>query len=316
VFAAMQRRVLPIAAASVLFSVALGVGAVSATTAPSAPADSASADSISGAPADSAASGTVPDPAECAQGLTLDDGVLTVATGDPAFLPYVVDDDPTSGDGFESAVAYAVAEQMGFDHDHVTWVRTTFDEAIQPGPKNFDFDIQQYGITPERSDVVTFSLPYYTTNQALVANTDTPAATAASLADVQALKLGVTSGTTSLTYVTDVIQPDSDPQIFNSNADLAAALETKQIDAIVVDLPTGIIMTVTDQLTSGIVVGQFPPADSAPGEDWGMLFEKDNPLADCVNYALLNLRASGELDEITTEWMVTAAGVPTIELDG
>ena len=93
----------------------------------------------------------MPDPAECAQGLTLDDGVLTIATGDPAYPPYVVDDDPTSGEGFESAVAYAVAEQMGFDHDHVAWVRTTFDEAIQPGPKNFDFNLQQFSITPERS---------------------------------------------------------------------------------------------------------------------------------------------------------------------
>ena len=311
----MQRRVLPIAAASILFSVAAGVGVASASTAPSPPADSASADSVSAAPVDSAATGTVPDPTECAQGLTLDDGVLTVGTGDPAYPPYVVDNDPTSGDGFESAVAYAVAEQMGFDHDHVAWVRTTFDEAIQPGPKNFDFNIQQFSITPERSQVVTFSLPYYTTTQALLANVDTAGATAATLADIQALKIGVTAGTTSLTYVTDVIQPDSDPQIFNSNADLATALDTKQIDAIVVDLPTALYMGAV-QLQNAIVVGQFPSADSAPGEDWGMLFEKDNPLAECVDDALLNMRADHELDNITTEWMVTGAGVPTIELDG
>jgi polar amino acid transport system substrate-binding protein len=299
----MDRRAIPIVAATTLVAVAIGVGSATATTAPPS------------APVDSSPMGSVPDPAACAEGLTLHDGVLTVATGDPAFPPYVLDDDPTSGDGFESAIAYAVADQLGFDHDHVEWVRTTFDGAIQPGPKDFDFNIQQYAITPERSEVVTFSIPYYTTNPALVASVDTPAAEATTLADIQALRLGVATGTTTLTYVTDVIRPDQDPQIFNSNADLKTALDTQQIDAIVVDLPTALYMAVVE-LENGVVVGQFPPADSAPGEDWGMLFEKDNPLADCVDYALMNMQASTELYNITTEWMLTANNVPVIELDG
>ena len=257
----------------------------------------------------------MPDPAECAQGLTIDDGVLTIATGEPAFLPYVVDDDPTSGDGFEAAVAYAVAEQMGFDATHVTWVRTTFDEAIQPGPKNFDFNIQQYAITPERSDVVTFSLPYYTTNQALVANTDTPAA-AASLADVQALKIGVTSGTTSLTYVTEVIQPDSDP------SDLQQQRRPRRGPRHQADRRH-----------------RRRPADRhhhdghRPDPEWdrrrpvpARRLGRRRGLGHAVREGqparrLRELRAAepagvGRSRRDHDEWMVTAAGVPTIELDG
>jgi polar amino acid transport system substrate-binding protein len=258
--------------------------------------------------------GTIPDPAACAEGLTLEDGVLTVATGDPAFPPYVIDDDPESGEGFEAAVAYAVAGQMGFAHDDVEWVRTPFEAAIQPGPKSFDFNIQQYSITEERAEVVSFSLPYYTSTQAIVALADNDAADVATLPEMQTLRLGVAAGTTSLTLIEDVIQPSSDVQVFNDNAAVVQALSTQQIDAIVVDLPTALFLAAVE-IEDGVVVGQFPPIDTAPGDQWGLLFEQDNPLVECANYALLSLRQSGELDEITTTWMEEATDVPVFDLE-
>jgi len=299
-------------AATVLMTV--GASAALATTEPPEPTDST-------APAGTAAgssvpAGTIPDPAECAAGLTLKDGVLTVATGEPAFPPYVIDDDPTNGEGFEAAVAYAVASQMGFEPDAVEWVRTPFEAAIAPGPADFDFNLQQYGITPEREEVISFSLPYYTSTHAMIALADTAAAEAASIPALQALRIGVASGTTTLQFVEDVIQPSNAPQVFNDNASVVQALSTQQIDAIIVDLPTALFLSATEeQLAEAVVVGQFPPVDSAEGEPWGLLFEKDNPLVECVDYALLNLRESGELEAITTEWMEDSTAVPLIDLE-
>ncbi len=258
--------------------------------------------------------GTIPDPAACAEGLTLDDGVLTVATGEPAFPPYVIDDAPESGEGFEAAVAYAVAEQLGFAPEDVVWTRTLFDAAIAPGPKDFDFNIQQYSITEDRLDVVSFSVPYYTSTQAIVATADSPAVDAATLPDLQALRLGVAAGTTSLALAEEFIQPDEDVQVFNTNADAVQALSTQQVDGLVVDLPTALFLAAVE-IEGGVVVGQFPPVDAAPGEDWGLLFEQDNPLVECVDYALLRLRESGELDEITTTWMEEATDVPVFDLE-
>lgn len=271
--------------------------------------DAAGTDEASTEPA-----GTIPDPAECAAGLTLEDDVLTVATGEPAFPPYVIDDDPTSGEGFESAVAYAVAREMGFDDEHVEWVRTPFEAAIQPGPKDFDFNLQQYGITPERSEVVTFSLPYFTNNHALVAFADTPAAEVATLPAIRDLRIGVASGTTTLQFVEDVVQPNEAVQVFADNAAVAQAMSTQQVDAIAVDLYTALYLTAVE-LDNALVVGQFPPTDDAEGEQWGLLFEKDNPLAECVDYAILRLRESGELDEITTQWMSSEIDVPIFDLE-
>jgi polar amino acid transport system substrate-binding protein len=258
--------------------------------------------------------GTTPDPAACAEGLTLEDDVLTIATGEPAFEPYVVDDAPESGEGFEAAVAYAVAGQLGFADDAVEWVRTPFDAAIAPGPKDFDFNLQQFSISEERLEVVSFSVPYYSSTQAIVAGPDSPAIGAASLAQLQELRLGVAAGTTSLALVEDVVQPSADVQVFNTNADAVQALSTQQVDGLVVDLPTAIYLRDVE-IEGGVVVGQFPPIDAAPGEDWGLLFEQDNPLVECVDYALLRLRESGELEEITTTWMEEATEVPVFDLE-
>lgn len=285
---------------------ATGAGTAAATTEP----PDGTATDVSAAP------GTIPDPAECAVGLTLEDGVLTVATGEPAFPPYVIDDDPTSGDGFEAAVAYAVAREMGFEPEAVEWIRTPFDAAIAPGPTDFDFNLQQYGITPDREAVMSFSLPYYTSTHAMIALPDSPAIEATSIPALQDLRIGVATGTTTLQFVEDVIQPSNAPQVFNDNAAAVTALGTQQIDAIIVDLPTALFLSATEeQLADAVVVGQFPPVDSAEGEPWGLMFEMDNPLVDCANYALLNLRESGELEAITTEWMEDSTAVPVIDLE-
>jgi len=254
------------------------------------------------------------DPAACAEGNTLSDGRLTVATGEPAFPPYVIDDAPESGDGFEAALAYAVADQMGFGEDQVSWARTTFEGAVQPGPKDFDFNIQQYSITPEREEVVSFSEPYYEVNQAILGYDDSPAADASTAAAIRDLRIGVAAGTTSLTFVTDVLQPTADPFVYNDNAAAKQALDTQQIDAIVADLPTALYVSGVE-IEGTTVFGQFPPSEGTQGEPWGMLFAKDSPLVECVNLALASLRASGALEEITTEWMSGSVNAPEIPLD-
>jgi polar amino acid transport system substrate-binding protein len=274
--------------------------------------DTASAGDTTDAGTDTTAGGaTSGDAAACAEGKTLEDGTLTIATGEPAFPPYVVDDAPENKQGFEAAVAWAVAEQMGFGDDSVTWVRTTFDEAIQPGTKNFDFNLQQYSISPERAEVVSFSDPYYSTNQAIVALDGSPAEGATSIDDLKDVRFGVQAGTTSLEFATEVIQPDSEVQVYNDNAAAKAALEADQIDAIVADLPTALYISAVE-IEGSSVVGQFPLEAGGQSDQFGMVFEKDNPLVECVNLALAALTESGELQAITEEWMVTDDVAPVI----
>jgi polar amino acid transport system substrate-binding protein len=255
----------------------------------------------------------VPD-ATCAAGKTLTDGTLTVATGEPAFEPWVVGDAPESGEGFEAAVAYAVAREMGFSAEQVTWVRTTFDEAIQPGVKNFDFNLQQYSISPEREETVSFSDPYYSSNQAIVALEGSPAEGATTVADLKDVKFGAQAGTTSLTFITDVIQPDAEPFVYDDNVGAKGALEANQIDAIVVDLPTALFISAVE-IEGSSVVGQFPGDAGETTDDFGLLFEKDNPLVECANAAIATLRDSGELQEITDQWLVTEGVAPVITVE-
>jgi polar amino acid transport system substrate-binding protein len=247
--------------------------------------------------------------ADCAAGKTIEPDKLTIATGDPAFPPYVINDaTPEDGQGFEAAVAMAVARELGFTGAAVTWVRTPFDAAIAPGPKNFDFNLQQYGITPERAQVVDFSEGYYTAPQAVFGLADSPAASASTIDDLKALKIGVAAGTTSISYVEDTIQPDQDPLIFNDNAAAKTALESNQIDAVVSDLPTAIYIT-TVEIEGTKVFGQI---EGSGTDEWGLLLAKDNPLTECVNLALQTLKDSGELDQITTTWMSDYTQAPVI----
>jgi polar amino acid transport system substrate-binding protein len=248
---------------------------------------------------------------ECAAGKTLTEGALTIATGNPAYSPWVLNDDPASKEGFEAAVAYAVATELGFEDSAVTWVRTDFDAAIQPGKKDFDFNLQQYSITDERKQTVSFSDPYYTTNQAIV-GLEGSAAVGASLADLKKLKLGAQVGTTSLAYITDVIQPDTEPLVYDDNAGAKAALEAKQIDAAVFDLPTALYVS-SVEIEGSSVLGQFPGNGDADADQFGMLFDLDNPLVDCVNIALSTLKDNGSLDEITATWLSTKADIPVIK---
>ena len=185
------------------------------------------------------------------------DGKLTIGTGEPAFFPYVIDDDPTTGKGFEAAVAYAVAEELGFAKEDVVWVRTGFDEVIAPGPKNFDFNLQQFSITDERKQQVDFSSPYYEATQAVITVEGSAAADATSIADLKDLLIGAATGTTSFQAIEETIQPTKGAQVFNTNDDAKLALEQGQVDAIVVDLPTAFYITGVE-LEGGKIVGQLP----------------------------------------------------------
>lgn len=234
---------------------------------------------------------------------TLTPGVLTIGTDTPAYPPYFVDDDPTNGEGFESAVAYAVADKLGFMPADVVWEVVPFNTSYAPGDKNFDFDINQISITPERAEVVDFSDGYYTVNQAVVAFNDSPIAGATTIAELKEAKLGAQVGTTSLDFVTEIVQPTNEPYVFNDTNDAKSALSNGQIDGIVVDLPTAYYVTAAEFENSKIV-GQFAAQEG--GEQFGLLFQKGNPLVTCVNKALTELKDSGELQTIQDTWLAGA----------
>jgi polar amino acid transport system substrate-binding protein len=235
-------------------------------------------------------------------------GKLVIGTDKPAYPPYFMDDDPTNGEGFESAVAYAVAEELGFTKDEVEWITVPFNSSYAPGPKDFDFDVNQISITPQRAKRVDFSEPYYTAPQAVVALKGSDAANAASLADLEDVRIGVQIGTTSLDAVSGSIQPSQQPKVFNDSNDVVTALKQKQVDAVVVDLPTAFFLTAA-QVPSAKIVGRF----EAPGGDaWGALLEKDSELTSCVSKAITTLESEGRLAELEDQWMGDAAGAPEL----
>jgi polar amino acid transport system substrate-binding protein len=247
-------------------------------------------------------------------------GKLTIGTDNPAFPPWFDGgtpkgskweiNDPTKGQGFEGAVAYAVADQLGFAKNEVEWVVVPFDQSFRPGPKSFDFDINQISINPQRAQNVDFSEGYYDVNQALVALKGSPLATAKSLADVTDAKLGAQIGTTSLDYINNEIQPSKEPSVYNTNNDVISALKAKQIDGIVVDLPTAFFITAV-QVPNGTIVGQFP--DAGEQEQFGLVLAKDSPLTPCVDRAVTALRDDGTLDSIQQEWLADKADAPVLE---
>ncbi|MGA9276772.1 ABC transporter substrate-binding protein [Ilumatobacter sp.] len=247
--------------------------------------------------------------AECTD--TIEDGVLTIATGEPAFFPWVIDDDPTTGEGFESAVAYAVADEMGYADDSVVWVRTTFDAAIQPGAKDFDVNLQQFSITDERRETIDMSLPYFTSNQAIVALEGSAAEGATSIADLKDVKFGAQAGTTSLDFINDVIQPTQETFVYDDNVGAKAALEANQIDAAVFDLPTALFVSAVE-IDGSSVIGQFPADSGGTTDQFGFVLEKDSPLTSCVDAALQSLTDDGSLDALTQEWLSDNTGAPVI----
>ncbi len=240
---------------------------------------------------------------------TFQPDTLTIATDDPAFPPYFVDSDPTNGKGFESAVAYAIADELGYQEDQVEWVVEPFNRSYAPGPKDYDFDINQISITDKRAEAVDFSSPYYEAKQAVVALKDSPAADASSLAEVADAKIGVQIGTTSLDAVDANIQPTTDPQVFDTSNDVVSALKNEQVDAVVVDVPTAFFLTAV-QVTDAEIVGQFAGPE---GDEFGALLEKDSSLTPCVSQAIDSLRESGELAQIEEEWLSAEAEAPILE---
>jgi polar amino acid transport system substrate-binding protein len=251
------------------------------------------------------------DPTADASSEYVTEGKLTIATGEPAYYPWVIDDAPESGEGFEAAVAYAVAEELGFAEEDVVWVRTTFEEAIAPGPKDFDFNLQQFAITDERKQNVDFSSPYYETTQVVVTAGDSPAADATSIADLKPLLIGAQTGTTSLAAIESAIAPDQGAQVFNTNDDAKLALESGQVDAIVVDLPTAFFLAGVE-LTDGAIVGQLP-VEAGTSEQFGLVLEKDSPLTADVTAAVDALREDGTLDELAEEWLASAGDAPVLQ---
>ncbi|MEN9380790.1 MAG: hypothetical protein RIR99_624 [Actinomycetota bacterium] len=239
---------------------------------------------------------------------TIEDGVLTIATGEPAYYPWVIDDAPESGEGFEAAVAYAVATQLGFSKDEVKWVRTTFDSAVTPGEKNFDFNLQQFSITADRAKAVDFSSPYYTAPQAIVSFKGSKIEGKTSIADFKDAKLGAAVGTTSLDAVES--QLGVKPSVFNDNAAGVSALKNKQIDGLVVDLPTAFYLAGVE-VENGIIVGQLPSSGS--GDQFGLLLSKGSALTSCVSGAVDAITADGTLASITDTWLATNTGSPVLK---
>lgn len=241
---------------------------------------------------------------------TVTPGKLTIATGEPAYSPWVENNDPESGEGLEAAVAYAVAEEMGFAKDDVVWIRTPFDTVIAPGPKDFDMNIQQFSITPERLEAVDFSSPYYVSPQAVVSVQGNKGADAKDLAGLKDSKIGVAAGSSSIAAAQEIIAPTTEVSIFNSNDDAVAALQAGQIDAIVTDLGTTLYLA-NAVLDNGVVVGQLESQDG--DEELAFLLPKNSELTPVVTQAVDTLRDSGVLDEIAQTWIVEGAGVPALK---
>jgi polar amino acid transport system substrate-binding protein len=245
-------------------------------------------------------------------------GQLTVGTDNPAYPPWFGGSekapwkvsDPRSGEGFESAVAYAVAGKLGFAKSEVKWVVVPFNTSFAPGPKKFDFDINEISYTPARAKVVDFSDSYYNVNQAIVVKKGTKIADAKSIADLKPYKLGVQIGTTSYQYIKDTIKPSKQPAVFDTNDAAVAALKNGQTDGLVVDLPTAFYVTAA-QVPNSEIAGQFPT--SATGEHFGMVFQKGNSLVRCVNDALSQLKSDGTLRQIQDKWLAKVGGAPVLK---
>ncbi|WP_341720392.1 transporter substrate-binding domain-containing protein [Micromonospora sp. FIMYZ51] len=236
-------------------------------------------------------------------------GKLTIATDEPAYQPWFVDDKPDNGKGFESAVAYAVAEKLGYTRDEVVWTRVRFDAAIAPGPKEFDFDINQFSITEERKQAVDFSAPYYLVRQTVIALKSSKIAGKTTLADLKNAKLGAQVGTTSYQAITNLIKPTVKAQVYNSNDDAKKALQNGQLDGLVVDLPTAFYIT-SAEIDDAVIVGQLPQV-GAP-EAFGLLLDKDSPLTGCVSGAVGQLFADGTFKQLEQQWLTQTAGAPEL----
>ena len=237
---------------------------------------------------------------------TLTKGVFTFGTDQPAYPPWFVDDDPANGKGFESAVAYAVADKLGYAKENVKWVRVPFNAAIAPGPKTFDANLNEFSITDERKQAVDFSSPYFDVTQAVVTVKASPAAQVKNLDGLKGLKLGAQVGTTSYTAAAKL---NPNVEVFNNNDDAKAALSNGQIDALVLDLPTA--FEVQSELTDGVIVGQLPNGTEKP-EQFGIVLDKGSPLTQCVSKAVDELSQNGDLTNLQKTWLAGAGAAPML----
>ncbi len=250
---------------------------------------------------------------------TVTSGRLTIGTDNPAYPPWFAGgsksswkiNDPSTGKGYESAVAYAIAKKLGYSRSKVKWIYVPFNKAFAPGTKAFDFDINQISITPARAKVVSFSRSYYDVNQALVVNKGTRIASVRSIKGLASYKLGAQLGTTSYTYIKNRIKPSQQPSVFNSNAAAVLALKNKQIDGLMVDLPTAFYVTAV-QVPNGKILGQFVNKGGVT-DRFGVVLAKGNTLTACVNKALSSLRTNGTLKRLQQLWLAKATGAPVLK---
>jgi polar amino acid transport system substrate-binding protein len=280
-------------------SLLVGAAVVVAAVAGCAPADNGGSPAASGAA--TTASACTP-----SQLKTVAAGKLTIATDDPAYPPWFTDNKPDNGQGYESAVAYAVATRLGYTKDQVTWARVTFNNAIAPGAKAFDFDINEFSITEDRKKAVDFSAPYYDVAQAVIALKTSKIAGAKTVAALQGAKLGAQVGTTSYSAIKDVIKPTASPQVYNNNDDAKKALQNGQIDGLVVDLPTAFYIT-SAEIQNAVIVGQVPQPPGTP-EQFGLVLDKGSALTACVSQAVTALRSDGTLANLEKQWLNQVAG--------
>jgi polar amino acid transport system substrate-binding protein len=237
-------------------------------------------------------------------------GTLTVGTDSPAYPPWFVDNKPANGKGYESAVAYAVADKLGYPTGKVKWTVVSFNNAIAPGAKPYDIDVNEFSISAERRKAVDFSPPYYDVHQAVVALKTSPLAKATSVAALKGAKLGAQVGTTSYDAITQVVKPSQQPQVFNNNDDAKKALQNGQIQGLVLDLPTA--FEVTSEVDGSQIVGQLPQPSGTP-EQFGIVLDKGSSLTSCVSKAVNALKGDGTLDKLQQQWLSAGAGAPELK---
>ncbi|HEY6740419.1 MAG TPA: ABC transporter substrate-binding protein [Actinopolymorphaceae bacterium] len=288
-----------------------GLAVLAALTAACAPEEGSDSQE-SGVP-DTNGSGKTAMSEKCEKGdlPTLTDGKLTIATDQPVYEPWFVDDAPENGKGFESAVAYAVAGKLGFDRSDVVWTRVKFTTAIAPGPKKFDFDINEFTITEERKRAVDFSTPYYDVTQAVIALQSSPLADATRIDQLKQARLGAQVNTTSYDVITDVVEPDVEPRVYPSNDNAKRGLQNGAVDGLVVDLPTAFYMT-SAEIEGSVIIGQVEQSTGTP-EQLGLVLDKGSPLTPCVSQAVDALRADGTLEKLAEQWLTDMADAPVLK---
>ncbi len=240
-------------------------------------------------------------------------GVLTVATDDPGYTPWFVNNTPTNGKGYESAVAYAIAGELGVKKKDVKWVVEPFDSSYLVGKKAFDFDINEISYTAARAKAVTFSESYYDVQQSIVALKTDAIVKKHTPKELKSYLYGDQIGTTGLAYINDYIKPTRAPRVYSTLDQAVLALQTGQIDAIVIDTPDGQYMAsaqiVKNKKLIATQVGQFP----STGEHYGLLMTKGDPLVGCVNTALNAMKANGTLAALQQKWLGIYTNVPEIQ---